>query len=66
MANQFVFNPFTANFDYVSTSDSLGGDGSESIEGVLNINVTAPITKSGLKVEPIIGMDLRTLTELPD
>lgn len=65
MASKLIFNPFTANFDYVEQSsiDSGGDNGGNS--GVNSISVTAPLTKSGLNTDPIIGMDLRSLSELP-
>ena len=65
MGARITFNPFTANFDFVETldADSIGGDQGNS--GVQSINVTAPLTKSGLNTDPIIGMDLRSLSELP-
>lgn len=66
MADKLVFNPFTANFDYVSTTDSIGDDGIEGKQGVNSITVTAPLTKSGLNTDPILGMDLRSLSELPN
>jgi hypothetical protein len=64
-AYTFVFNPFTANFDYVSkkSKDGDGGDGDK--DGVNSISVVAPLTKSGLNTDPIIGTDLRSLSELP-
>ena len=65
MASKLVFNPFTANFDYVEATS--GGPGGEEVPkpGVNSINVTAPLTKSGLNTDPILGMDLRSLSELP-
>ena len=66
MSAKLIFNPFTANFDYVEAGSSSGGPGSEDKSGVNSINVTAPITKSGLNTDPIIGMDLRSLSELPN
>ena len=65
MAQQLVFNPFTANFDYVTKTSDDGGSGTEDKPGVNSISVTAPITKSGLNTDPIIGLDLRSLSELP-
>ena len=66
MAPSIVFNPFTAQFDYIGEA-SIGGGGPDGEKaGVNNINVTAPLTKSGLNTDPILGMDLRTLSELPD
>lgn len=64
-AYTFVFNPFTANFDYVSknSDDGTGGEGDK--QGVNSISVVAPLTKSGLNTDPIIGTDLRSLSELP-
>jgi len=65
MAAKLVFNPFTANFDFVAAS-SAGGPGDESDKsGVNSISVIAPITKTGLNTDPIIGTDLRSLSELP-
>lgn len=66
MAEKLLFNPFTANFDFVSTGNEGGGPGSEDKAGVNNINVTAPLTKTGLNTDPILGMDLRSLSELPN
>ena len=65
MAVKFLFNPFTANFDLVDTTpdDGTGGEGTK--EGVNSINVVAPLTKSGLNTDPILGTDLRSLSELP-
>ena len=63
MAPSIIFNPFTAQFDYVGEA-SIGGETPNL--GVNSINVTAPLTKSGLNTDPILGMDLRTLSELPD
>ena len=65
MAEKLLFNPFTANFDYVSTTNGVDGPGSEDKSGVNSINVTAPLTKTGLNTDPILGMDLRSLSELP-
>lgn len=65
MGAKLVFNPFTANFDFVAAS-STGDPGDESSKsGVNSINVTAPLTKSGLNTDPILGTDLRSLSELP-
>ena len=65
MSAKLVFNPFTANFDFVAATSGgdVGGEGDKS--GVNNINVTAPITKTGLNTDPILGTDLRSLSELP-
>ena len=65
MAVKVIFNPFTGNFDFLApfVNDGGGGDGSDS--GVNSINVVAPLTKSGLNTDPIIGTDLRSLSELP-
>ena len=65
MAQKLIFNPFTANFDYVEATTGDGGSGTEDKPGVNSISVTAPITKSGLNTDPILGMDLRSLSELP-
>lgn len=65
MASKLVFNPFTANFDYVEATSSNGGGDNGPTPGVNSINVTAPLTKSGLNTDPILGMDLRSLSELP-
>jgi len=65
MPAKLIFNPFTANFDYVEATSSSGGPGSEGKEGVNSINVVAPLTKSGLNTDPILGTDLRSLSELP-
>lgn len=65
MAIKFLFNPFTANFDLVETTSGDDGTGSEGKEGVNSINVVAPLTKSGLNTDPILGTDLRSLSELP-
>ena len=66
MQPSIVFNPFTAQFDYISAASSVGGGPDGEKAGVNNINVTAPLTKSGLNTDPILGMDLRALQELPD
>jgi len=66
MQQSIVFNPFTAQFDFASATSSDGGGPDDNKAGVNNINVTAPLTKSGLNTDPILGMDLRTLSELPD
>ena len=66
MASKLVFNPFTANFDYVEATSIGGGDGETPNLGVNSVSVTAPLTKGGLNTDPILGMDLRTLSELPD
>ena len=65
MAQKLIFNPFTANFDYVEATSSGGGGDSGGNSGVNSINVVAPLTKSGLNTDPILGMDLRSLSELP-
>ena len=72
MPYKLVFNPFTANFDFAAQGYKYGpgdnggdGDGSNNSSGVKSISVTAPITKSGLNSDPIIGTDLRSLSELP-
>ena len=65
MAAKLVFNPFTANFDFVAASSGGGPGGEDDKQGVNSINVAAPITKSGLSTDPIIGLDLRSLSELP-
>ena len=65
MAAKLVFNPFTANFDFVAASSGEGPGGEDNKPGVNSINVVAPITKSGLNTDPIIGTDLRSLSELP-
>ena len=66
MAAKLVFNPFTANFDFVASvsSDGPGGEGTKP--GVNSVNVVAPLTKSGLNTDPILGTDLRSLSELPN
>jgi hypothetical protein len=65
MGSRITFNPFTSNFDFVETLDASNIDGEQGNPGVKSINVTAPLTKSGLNTDPIIGMDLRSLSELP-
>lgn len=65
MAEKLVFNPFTSNFDYVATQSGGDSGGGGPTSGVNSINVTAPLTKSGLNTDPILGMDLRSLSELP-
>ena len=65
MAVKFLFNPFTANFDYVEQTSSDGGGEPGPTPGVNSLTVTAPLTKSGLNTDPILGMDLRSLSELP-
>ena len=65
MAAKLVFNPFTANFDFVAASSASGGGDPGPTPGVNSISVTAPLTKSGLNTDPILGMDLRSLSELP-
>ena len=65
MAYKLLFNPFTANFDFAVTGSAGGGDDSSTSKGLNSISVTAPITKSGLNSDPIIGTDLRSLSELP-
>ena len=65
MGARITFNPFTANFDFVETASDSGVDGEQGSSGVQSINVTAPLTKTGLNTDPIIGMDLRSLSELP-
>ena len=64
-AYTFVFNPFTANFDYVSKKSNDGDGTNGDKDGVNSISVVAPLTKSGLNTDPIIGTDLRSLSELP-
>lgn len=65
MPATFIFNPFTANFDYVETTSGTGGEGNDNKPGINSISVVAPLTKSGLNSDPIIGTDLRSLSELP-
>ena len=65
MATKILFNPFTGNFDYVAKTSEGGGDGTSDKSGVNSISVVAPLTKSGLNTDPIIGTDLRSLSELP-
>ena len=65
MAQRIIFNPFTATFDYVATASSDDGTGSEGNKGINSLSVIAPLTKSGLNTDPIIGTDLRSLSELP-
>ena len=60
MAAKLVFNPFTANFDFVAASSTGGPGGEGEKPGVNSINVVAPLTKSGLNTDPIIGLDLRS------
>ena len=65
MAFKIAFNPFTANFDLVAKGSEGGSDGISDKSGVNSISVVAPLTKSGLNTDPIIGTDLRSLSELP-
>ena len=65
MAQKLIFNPFTATFDFVGAASSDDGTGSEGKEGINSLSVIAPLTKSGLNTDPIIGTDLRSLSELP-
>ena len=65
MAQKLVFNPFTANFDYVEATSGGGPDDSNDKQGINSLSVVAPLTKSGLNTDPIIGTDLRSLSELP-
>ena len=65
MAQKLIFNPFTANFDYVEATTSGDGGDPGGNSGLNSLTVVAPLTKSGLNTDPIIGTDLRSLSELP-
>lgn len=66
MAAKLIFNPFTANFDFYNADTGTGGGNGDGTGGINSISVVAPLTKSGLNTDPILGTDLRSLSELPD